>query len=161
MLLVKISTQEVIMRRFVVTIAAATVFLAGAPFMGASVRAASIVAPGAIRAAADSLNVVESVQYFWLGHDFCWFDDGWNGPGWYWCDYGGRVGVGWGGGYGWHNWRGGHPGGDHKAVNKVGPSGQTGKGGPSGPSGKGGPSGKSGPSGQGGAGSSGKENKQH
>lgn len=165
------------MRRFVVTIAAATVFLTGAPFMGASVRAASIVAPGAIRAAADSLNVVESVQFFWLGHDYCWFDDGWNGPGWYWCDYGGRVGVGWGGGYGWHNWRGGHPGGDHKAVNgdhkavnkggpsgKAGPSGlsgQAGKGGPSGPSRKGGPSGKSGPSGQGGAGSSGKDNKQH
>jgi hypothetical protein len=176
------------MRRFVVTIAAAALLVAGAPIMGASVGAAPIVAPGAIRAAADSLNVVESVQFIWLGHEYCWYDDGWNGPGWYWCDYGGRVGVGWGGGYGWHHWRGGHPGGDHgggsqggkagsqggKAVSKGGPSGQSSKGGPSGQSSKGGPSGqggkggpsgqssKGGPSGQGGkgGGSSGKGNKQ-
>src|SRR6202162_4447815 len=99
------------MRRFVFTIAPATICLAGAPIMGASVGATPIVAPGAIRAAADSLNVVESVQFIWLGHNYCWYDDGWNGPGWYWCDYSGGVGLGWGGGYGWHNWRGGHPGG--------------------------------------------------
>jgi hypothetical protein len=112
------------MRRFVVTIAAATIFLAGAPIMGANVGAAPIVAPGAIRAAADSLNVVESVQFIWLGHDYCWYDDGWNGPGWYWCDYGYRIGLGWGGGYGWHHWRGGHPGGgkgDH--ISKGGSQG--------------------------------------
>jgi hypothetical protein len=171
------------MRRLVVTIAAATACLAGVPIMGASVGAAPIVAPGAIRAAADDLNVVETVQFIWLGHDYCWFDDGWNGPGWYWCDYGGRVGVGWGGGYGWHNWRGGHPGGDHsggdhsggnqggkagKAGNKlgphgpsviVGPGGQSGKGNPSGQSGRGVPSGQSGKGG--GGGGSGKDNKQH
>jgi hypothetical protein len=156
------------MRRLVVTIAAATACLAGVPIMGASVGAAPIVAPGAIRAAADDLNVVETVQFIWLGHDYCWFDDGWNGPGWYWCDYGGRVGVGWGGGYGWHNWRGGHPGGDHgggnqggkagkagKTDNRVGPRGPSVIVGPSGPSGivgPGGQSGKGNPSGQSGRG---------
>jgi hypothetical protein len=151
--------REVIMRRFVVTLAAATVLVASAPIMGASVGAAAIVAPGAIRAAADSLNLVESVQFIWLGHNYCWYDDGWNGPGWYWCDYGGRVGLGWGGGYGWHNWRGGHPSGGKGG--RGGPSDHGGKVDTSGPSGKGGTSSSSGKGGPSGGGSSGKGNKQH
>ena len=104
-------TSAVIMRRFIITVAAATAFVAGAPIMGASVGAAPIVAPEAIRAATDSMNVVESVQFIWAGRDYCWYDDGWHGPGWYWCGYAFRNGLGWGGGYGWHNWRGGHAGG--------------------------------------------------
>jgi hypothetical protein len=108
-----ISTQNpaVIMRRFLITIAAATAFVAGAAIMGAGVGAAPIVAPGAIRAATDSVNMVESVQFIWLGRNYCWYDDGWNGPGWYWCGYAFNSGYGWGGGYGWHSWRGGHGGG--------------------------------------------------
>jgi hypothetical protein len=51
------------MRRFAVTIAAATVFIAAVTIMGASVGAAPIAAPGAIRGAADSLNVVERAQF--------------------------------------------------------------------------------------------------
>ena len=99
------------MRKFVVTVAAATVFLAGAPIMG--LNAAPMVAPGAIRAAADSLNMVERAQFIWLGRHYCWYDDGWNGPGWYWCGYAFRHGYGWGGGYGWrggHRRHGGHGG---------------------------------------------------
>jgi len=99
------------MRRFSVTIAAATIFFAGALIMGDSVGAAPMVAPGAIRAAADSLNMVERAQFIWLGHNYCWYDDGWNGPGWYWCGQYLSSGIGWGGGYGWHHWHGGHPGG--------------------------------------------------
>ena len=104
-------TSAVIMRRFIITVAAATAFVAGAPIMGASVGAAPIVAPEAIRAATDSMNVVESVQFIWAGRDYCWYDDGWHGPGWYWCGYAFNSGYGWGGGYGWHGWRGGHGGG--------------------------------------------------
>ena len=99
------------MRRFLITIAAATTFVAGASIMGASVGAAPIVAPGAIRAATDSLKLTENVQFFWNGYDYCWYDDGWNGPGWYRCGMYLQSGIGWGGGYGWHNWRGGHRGG--------------------------------------------------
>jgi hypothetical protein len=99
------------MRKFVVTVAAATVFLAGAPIMG--LNAAPMVAPGAIRAAADSLNMVERAQFIWLGRHYCWYDDGWNGPGWYWCGQYLTSGIGWGGGYGWRHWHGGHPGGIH------------------------------------------------
>jgi hypothetical protein len=99
------------MRGFVITIAAATVFVAGTPMIGASVGAAPIAAPGAIRAAADSVNMVETVQFIWLGRNYCWYDDGWNGPGWYWCGQYLTSGIGFGGGYGWHHWHGGHPGG--------------------------------------------------
>jgi hypothetical protein len=31
----------------------------------------------------------------------------WQGPGWYWCGYAYRTGLGWGGGYEWNGWR--HP----------------------------------------------------
>jgi hypothetical protein len=50
---------------------------------------------------------LDPVQYFWAGHNYCWYYNGWNGPGWYWCGYPWRRGFGWGGPYGWHGWRGG------------------------------------------------------
>jgi hypothetical protein len=54
--------------------------------------------------------LLQQVQYFWGGRNYCWYDGGWNGPGYYWCGYGGRRGFGWGGGLGWHGWArgGGH-----------------------------------------------------
>jgi hypothetical protein len=108
------------MRRFVITVAAATVFLAGAPIMDASVSAAPMVAPRAIRAAADSLNLVERAQFIWLGHHYCWYDDGWNGSGFYWCGYAKRHGLGWGGGAGWHGWQqGGKPEGGKPEGRKL------------------------------------------
>ena len=93
------------MRRFAITLAAATAFVA-APIMGANVSAAPIVASGAV----DNMNMVERVQYIWLGHNYCWYGDAWNGPGWYWCGYAFNRGYGWGGGYGWHHWHGGYRG---------------------------------------------------
>jgi hypothetical protein len=51
---------------------------------------------------------VEPVQFFYGGRDYCWYDDGWRGPGFYWCGYAWRRGFGWGGGAGWHGRRGGH-----------------------------------------------------
>jgi hypothetical protein len=57
---------------------------------------------------------VEQAQFFFGGRDYCWYDDGWQGPGFYWCGYAWRRGFGWGGGAGWHGWgrggRGGHVG---------------------------------------------------
>ena len=47
---------------------------------------------------------VEQAQFFFLGHNFCWYDDGWQGPGWYWCNYAWNTGYGWGGGDGWRGW---------------------------------------------------------
>jgi hypothetical protein len=59
----------------------------------------------AIRAAADGGAVIEQVQFRFGGYNYCWYDDGWQGPGWYWCGYAHRVGFGWGGPFGWNNWR--------------------------------------------------------
>ena len=55
---------------------------------------------------ADGLGLVEKSQ-FYGGRNYCWYDDGWQGPGFYWCGYNLRRGFGWGGPMGWHGWRGG------------------------------------------------------
>jgi hypothetical protein len=60
---------------------------------------------GALRVIADNGALIEQVQFRWSGRDYCWYDDGWMGPGWYWCGYAARVGFGWGGPLGWNNWR--------------------------------------------------------
>ena len=52
--------------------------------------------------------VEESQYYTFDDNDYCWYDEGWQGPGWYWCDYEWESGVGWGGPYGWNGWGGGH-----------------------------------------------------
>ena len=44
---------------------------------------------------ATQLLPIEQAQFFFLGHNFCWYDDGWQGPGWYWCNYAWRSGYGW------------------------------------------------------------------
>jgi hypothetical protein len=66
---------------------------------------------------ASQLMSVEKAQFFFGGRNFCFYPDGWNGPGFYWCGYAYRRGFGWGGGEGWHGWHGGggfgrpgHPG---------------------------------------------------
>jgi len=55
-------------------------------------------------AAADRLGLVEKSQYFYAGREYCWYPDGWHGPGFYWCGYNLRPGFGWGGPVGWRGW---------------------------------------------------------
>jgi hypothetical protein len=65
---------------------------------------------------ATQLMPVEKAQFFFGGRNFCFYPDGWHGPGFYWCGYGNRNGLGYGGPVGWHGWRGGgggHGGGGH------------------------------------------------
>src|SRR6201992_3965589 len=50
---------------------------------------------------------LEQTQFFYGGQNYCWYGDGWRGPGFYWCGYAWRRGFGWGGGAGWHGWHGG------------------------------------------------------
>ena len=52
---------------------------------------------------------VENAQMVYLGHNFCWYDGGWQGPGFYWCGYAWNNGNGWGGGEGWRGWNHGSP----------------------------------------------------
>jgi hypothetical protein len=46
-------------------------------------------------------SLIEQTQFFWNGNEFCFYDDGWRGPGWYICGYEWRRGYGWGGGREW------------------------------------------------------------
>jgi Ricin-type beta-trefoil lectin domain-like/Chaperone of endosialidase len=56
----------------------------------------------------------------WNGDTYGWYDDGWDGPGWYIVGYEFRNGFGFGGREGWHGWHhhgshhhGGHHGDHH------------------------------------------------
>ena len=42
--------------------------------------------------------------YVHEGRRYCFYFDGWHGPGWYRCGFAWRQGIGWGGVYGWNSW---------------------------------------------------------
>jgi hypothetical protein len=84
---------------------AVAVMFGGAMFAGP----AAAVPAGAL-STLPPLSDVQQAQFFFGGQNYCWYDSGWRGPGFYWCGYAWRRGYGWGGGYGWHGWRGGHGG---------------------------------------------------
>src|SRR5438128_3061357 len=85
-------------------IATATALVAGG-LMNGRAEAAPMGGAADIAGAADGLQLGEDVQYFYRGRRHCWYEDGWRGPGWYWCGYNMRQGYGWGGGSGWQGWR--------------------------------------------------------
>jgi hypothetical protein len=89
------------MRKLFAAAAAAATLIGGVSTAGVS-QAAPI--------AANDPNLIQAQLGFYLfgGRHYCWYDDAWSGPGWYWCGYAWRRGYGWGGGYGWHGWSGGH-----------------------------------------------------
>jgi hypothetical protein len=60
--------------------------------------------------------LLQDAQYFYSGRNYCWYDDGWNGPGYYWCGYGARRGFGWGGVFGWNGWNWGHGGHGYRGA---------------------------------------------
>jgi hypothetical protein len=73
-----------------------------ATLAGGHVDATPIAAPHAVDA--DALALAQPAQFFHLGKPYCWYQYGWAGPGWYWCGYGTRIGLGWGGVHGWNGW---------------------------------------------------------
>ena len=93
------------MRKLLLT--AAALALAASSLLAPKADAMSLGAPSGVRSAADSLGIVEKSQYFYGGRNYCWYPDGWHGPGFYWCGYAFREGFGWGGPVGWRGWRGG------------------------------------------------------
>jgi len=42
--------------------------------------------------------------YAYEGRRYCFYFDGWHGPGWYRCGFAWRQDSGWGGVYGWNSW---------------------------------------------------------
>jgi hypothetical protein len=98
------------MRSLTLTAAAAAALLS-AESVANRASAMMFASPAGIRAVIESLNVTANVQYVYGGRGYCWYDYGWNGPGWYWCGYAYRRGFGWGGGEGFRGWRFGRGGG--------------------------------------------------
>jgi hypothetical protein len=84
------------------TILSAAVVLTALPI---GVAQAAPISPQGLKAAAGEQSAIDQVQYRLAGREYCWYDDGWRGPGFYWCGYRLRVGLGWGGPEGWHGWR--------------------------------------------------------
>ena len=70
----------------VVTLGVGTIATAQAMPAGSSAQ---------LGAAAEGVNMVEKTQYVYGGRRYCWYDNGWQGPGWYWCGYAFRQGFGW------------------------------------------------------------------
>lgn len=89
----------------------ATVFIA----VGAGAQAAPLGATGGLAATGATVSLAENVQFIWGGYRYCWYYDGWRGPGWYRCGFGWRRGFGWGGPLGWRGWAapGPYPGGPY------------------------------------------------
>jgi hypothetical protein len=89
--------------KFAFTVAATAGLVACGTLVGGGVEAAPITAPHAIRTAVDALAMIDDVQFVFGGRRYCWYDDGWQGSGWYWCGYPWRLRLG----GGWNGWRGG------------------------------------------------------
>src|SRR5258707_11070136 len=95
--------REEVMRSLTLTVAAAAALLS-ADSVANRASAMMFASPAGIRAVIESLNVTENVQYVYGGRGYCWYDYGWNGPGWDWCGYAYRRGFIVGGGGGFFGW---------------------------------------------------------
>jgi hypothetical protein len=96
--------------------------LTAAMGLGAASAAQAAIGDGVLgaRGPLTSATQIENAQFIFGGRNYCWYDNGWQGPGWYWCGYALRTGFGFGGGAGWHGWgrggRGGHRGGGGPVI---------------------------------------------
>lgn len=73
-----------------------------------------------LRLNVDAMPPVEEAQFSWRGRRYCWYFDGWRGPGWYRCGYHWRRGFGWGGPSGWHGWHHARPPRHRPGINRPG-----------------------------------------
>jgi hypothetical protein len=99
-------TKEIVMRKLGLVLVAAAL-LAFASMAGGMLSGTAQAAPASLSGqlgAIDSLSPIEKSAYIYGGRSHCWYNNGWNGPGWYWCGYRTRRGMGWGGASGWNGW---------------------------------------------------------
>ena len=75
------------------------------------------------------IDTVAVQVYVHEGRRYCFYFEGWQGPGWYRCGFAWRRGLGWGGVYGWNSWSYGpyerrhhHQGNwqDHRRGDRIG-----------------------------------------
>jgi hypothetical protein len=79
-------------------------------FGGLAVSSGAQAAPLSVDPMSDavqSLSLTQDAQYVYGGRRYCFYPNGWRGPGFYWCGYAWRRGYGWGGAPGWRGWGGG------------------------------------------------------
>ena len=110
------------MQNFLLSVAAATALLSTSAAFDAAKADPSPQLIFGVDRAGDAASL-EPVQFIFSGRNFCWYDSGWQGPGFYWCGYANRRGLGWGGGDGFNGWHGGHgavAGGDRSGGRATG-----------------------------------------
>ncbi|HEY2048112.1 MAG TPA: hypothetical protein VGH03_02130 [Caulobacteraceae bacterium] len=98
------------MRNVILGVATTTALLSTSFAVGAASAEPSSQLIFGVDRASDAPSL-ERVQFIFGGRNYCWYDSGWQGAGFYWCGYANRRGLGWGGGDGFHGWHGGHGGG--------------------------------------------------
>jgi hypothetical protein len=78
---------------------------AGTLLAAAQANAGSFpVQTGLTGSGSDLIDQVAVRVYVHEGQRYCFYFDGWHGPGWYRCGFAFRRGLGWGGVYGWNDW---------------------------------------------------------
>jgi hypothetical protein len=111
------------MRRLTLAVAA------GALLVATQANAGSFPVNKLTGAETGLIDTVAVQVYVHEGRRYCFYFEGWQGPGWYRCGFAWRRGLGWGGGYGWNSWsyapyerRHHHQGNwqDHRRGDRVG-----------------------------------------
>ncbi len=123
----------------------------GAGLIVSGAHAAPLVGGQNPAAGVEGADLLQKAQVFWWkGHRYCFYWDGWRGPGWYRCGFHWRRGYGWGGSPGWRGWA--HPPRPPHFKGGPPPKGKWGPGPKGGPGPKFGPGPKWGPGPKGGKG---------
>ncbi len=91
------------MKNLTLSLAAAAAMVAAS--VAATTAQAAPVRGDSLAAALAAKNpAIVDAQYSYRGRSYCFYPQGWRGPGWYRCGYHWRRGHGWGGTYGWRGW---------------------------------------------------------
>ena len=111
------------MRRLTLAVAA------GALLVASQANAGSFPVNKLTGAETGLIDTVAVQVYVHEGRRYCFYFEGWQGPGWYRCGFAWRRGLGWGGVYGWNSWSYGpyerrhhHQGNwqDHRRGDRIG-----------------------------------------
>lgn len=94
------------------TIAMSENSLLSAPLIaGLAIVALAAIVPAQAQIGREADRGYHGLIYHFAGHEYCWYEHAWRGPGWYICGYQWHRDFGWGGRYGWHSW---YPYGHHQ-----------------------------------------------